>query len=202
MLKVFNTLTRQKEIFKSINPNVVNMYVCGPTVYNYIHIGNARSAIAFDTIRRYLEYKGYKVNYVSNFTDVDDKLIKAANEQHTTVPELADRYIAAFKEDTAAINTRLTLTSIFERVNLSIMVSYQINMSMSLKLAQVSIRMRQNLKKKRIQLTLRYGNLPSQTKSLGNHLGEQAGQVGTLSAQSCRLNTWALQSIFMVADKT
>ncbi|QEA31998.1 cysteine--tRNA ligase [Secundilactobacillus malefermentans] len=104
MLKVFNTLTRQKEIFKSINPNVVNMYVCGPTVYNYIHIGNARSAIAFDTIRRYLEYKGYKVNYVSNFTDVDDKLIKAANEQHTTVPELADRYIAAFKEDTAAIN--------------------------------------------------------------------------------------------------
>ncbi|GAK48147.1 cysteinyl-tRNA synthetase [Secundilactobacillus oryzae JCM 18671] len=104
MLKVFNTLTRQKEVFKSINPNVVNMYVCGPTVYNYIHIGNARSAIAFDTIRRYFEYKGYKVNYVSNFTDVDDKLIKAAKELNITVPEVADRFIEAFKEDTSAIN--------------------------------------------------------------------------------------------------
>ena len=80
------------------------MYVCGPTVYNYIHIGNARSAIAFDTVRRYLEFKGYKVNYVSNFTDVDDKMIKAAHEQGITVPQLADKYIQAFMEDTKAIN--------------------------------------------------------------------------------------------------
>ncbi len=80
------------------------MYVCGPTVYNYIHIGNARSAIAFDTVRRYLEFKGYKVNYVSNFTDVDDKMIKAAAEQGITVPQLAENYINAFMEDTAAIN--------------------------------------------------------------------------------------------------
>lgn len=80
------------------------MYVCGPTVYNYIHIGNARSAIAFDTVRRYLEFKGYKVNYVSNFTDVDDKMIKAAHEQGITVPQLADKYIKAFMEDTKAIN--------------------------------------------------------------------------------------------------
>ena len=104
MLTIYNTLTRKQEEFKPQTPGVVNMYVCGPTVYNYIHIGNARSAIAFDTVRRYLEFKGYKVNYVSNFTDVDDKMIKAANEQGITVPQLADKYIQAFMEDTKAIN--------------------------------------------------------------------------------------------------
>lgn len=104
MLTIYNTLTRKKEEFKPLHPGVVNMYVCGPTVYNYIHIGNARSAIAFDTVRRYLEFKGYKVNYVSNFTDVDDKMIKAAAEQGITVPQLADKYIKAFMEDTTAIN--------------------------------------------------------------------------------------------------
>ncbi|KIO97176.1 cysteine--tRNA ligase [Levilactobacillus brevis] len=104
MLKVFNTMTRQKETFEPITPGVVNMYVCGPTVYNYIHIGNARSAIAFDTIRRYFEYRGYQVKYVSNFTDVDDKMINEANKEGITVSELGDRFIAAFKEDTAALN--------------------------------------------------------------------------------------------------
>ncbi|WP_436635514.1 cysteine--tRNA ligase, partial [Latilactobacillus sakei] len=104
MLTVYNTLTRQKETFKPLEEGRVKMYVCGPTVYNYIHIGNARSAIAFDTIRRYLEYRGYQVDYVSNFTDVDDKMIKAANAENITVPELADRYITAFKEDTKALN--------------------------------------------------------------------------------------------------
>ena len=104
MLTIYNTLTRKQEEFKTQTPGVVNMYVCGPTVYNYIHIGNARSAIAFDTVRRYLEFKGYKVNYVSNFTDVDDKMIKAAHKQGITVPQLADKYIQAFMEDTKAIN--------------------------------------------------------------------------------------------------
>ena len=89
-MKVFNTLSLTKEEFIPMHENEINMYVCGPTVYNYIHIGNARSAIAFDTIRRYFEYKGYKVNYVSNFTDIDDKMITTAREQGTTVPELAD----------------------------------------------------------------------------------------------------------------
>ena len=101
MLKIYNTLTRQKEEFKPLHPGVVNMYVCGPTVYNYIHIGIARSASAYDTVRRYLEFKGYQGNYVSNFTDVDDKMIKAALEQGITVPQLADKFIQAFMADTA-----------------------------------------------------------------------------------------------------
>ena len=82
------------------------MYVCGPTVYNYIHIGNARSAVAFDTIRRYFEFRGFQVDYVSNFTDVDDKIIRASKEQHLTPQQLADKYIAAFYQDTDALNIK------------------------------------------------------------------------------------------------
>ena len=82
------------------------MYVCGPTVYNYIHIGNARSAVAFDTIRRYFEYCGYTVNYISNFTDVDDKIIKAANEAGISTKELSDKFIAAFMEDTRQLGIK------------------------------------------------------------------------------------------------
>ncbi|MCW6681831.1 cysteine--tRNA ligase [Aerococcaceae bacterium NML160702] len=105
-IQLYNTLTRRKELFTPIKPNEVSFYVCGPTVYYYIHIGNARSAVAFDTIRRYLEYRGYQVNYVSNFTDVDDKLIRAAKEEGISPAALADKYIAAFKEDTSAINIK------------------------------------------------------------------------------------------------
>lgn len=104
MIQVYNTLTRKKEVFKPLVAGKVNMYVCGPTVYNYIHIGNARSAIAFDTIRRYFEFRGFKVTYVSNFTDVDDKMIKQAQRDGITVPELADKFIAAFEQDTTALN--------------------------------------------------------------------------------------------------
>ena len=103
-MKIYNTLTNTKEEFKPIVPGQVTMYVCGPTVYNYIHIGNARSVIAFDTIRRYLEFRGYKVNYVSNFTDVDDKMIAEAQAEHLTVPDLAARYIKAYLADIAALN--------------------------------------------------------------------------------------------------
>ncbi|MEW4585918.1 cysteine--tRNA ligase [Lactobacillus crispatus] len=103
-VRVYNTLTRKKEEFKSLVPGHISMYVCGPTVYNYIHIGNARSAIAFDTIRRYFEYKGYDVKYVSNFTDVDDKMINEARAEKTTVPKLAENFINAFLADTTALN--------------------------------------------------------------------------------------------------
>nr|WP_269779976.1 cysteine--tRNA ligase [Lactobacillus acidophilus] len=97
-------MTRKKEEFKPLVPGQISMYVCGPTVYNYIHIGNARSSIAFDTIRRYFEYKGYQVKYVSNFTDVDDKMINEARAEKITVPELAEKFINAFLEDTTALN--------------------------------------------------------------------------------------------------
>ncbi|MGG6336991.1 cysteine--tRNA ligase [Lactobacillus acidophilus] len=103
-MRIYNTLTRKKEEFKPLVPGQISMYVCGPTVYNYIHIGNARSSIAFDTIRRYFEYKGYQVKYVSNFTDVDDKMINEARAEKITVPELAEKFINAFLEDTTALN--------------------------------------------------------------------------------------------------
>ncbi|WP_419185108.1 cysteine--tRNA ligase [Lactobacillus crispatus] len=103
-MRVYNTLTRKKGEFKPLVPGHISMYVCGPTVYNYIHIGNARSAIAFDTIRRYFEYKGYDVKYVSNFTDVDDKMINEARAEKTTVPKLAENFINAFLADTTALN--------------------------------------------------------------------------------------------------
>ena len=100
-MKIFNTLTRQKEEFVPLEEGKVKMYVCGPTVYNLIHIGNARPMIIFDTVRRYLEYKGYEVNYVSNFTDVDDKIIKKAIEEGVSAEEVSTRYIAECKKDMA-----------------------------------------------------------------------------------------------------
>ncbi len=105
-MKLYNTLTRSKEEFVPIHEGKVNMYVCGPTVYNYIHIGNARPMIIFDTVRRYLEYKGYEVNYVSNFTDVDDKIIKKANEEGVSSEEISQRYIAECKRDMEGLNVR------------------------------------------------------------------------------------------------
>ena len=105
-MKTYNTLTRQKEEFVPVHPGKVGMYVCGPTVYNYIHIGNARPMIIFDTVRRYFEYKGYEVNYVSNFTDVDDKIIKKANEEGVTATEIAERYIKECKQDMEALNIK------------------------------------------------------------------------------------------------
>lgn len=103
-MKVFNTLTRQKEEFTPIEEGKVRMYVCGPTVYNLIHIGNARPMIIFDTFRRYLEYKGYEVNYVSNFTDVDDKIIKKAQEEGVDASEISSRYIIECKKDMEGLN--------------------------------------------------------------------------------------------------
>ncbi|WP_027726410.1 cysteine--tRNA ligase [Tuberibacillus calidus] len=105
-LKVFNTLSREKEVFVPVEEGKVKMYVCGPTVYNYIHIGNARPAVVFDTVRRYLEYIGYDVTYVSNFTDVDDRLINASKERGEDVLTIAERFIKAYKEDVSALGVR------------------------------------------------------------------------------------------------
>lgn len=109
-MKIYNTLSKRKEEFVPIEPGKVRMYVCGPTVYNYIHIGNARPMIVFDTVRRYFEYKGYEVNYVSNFTDVDDKIIKKANEEGVDAETISTRYIAECKKDMADMNVKPATT--------------------------------------------------------------------------------------------
>lgn len=105
-MKIYNTLTQRKEEFVPIEEGKVRMYVCGPTVYNYIHIGNARPVIFFDTVRRYFEYRGYQVIYVSNFTDVDDKIINKAKEEGVDASEISERYIREFRTDTKALNVR------------------------------------------------------------------------------------------------
>jgi cysteinyl-tRNA synthetase len=106
-IQLYNTLSRKKELFKPIEEGKVKMYVCGPTVYNYIHIGNARPAIVFDTVRRYFEYRGYDVQFISNFTDVDDKLIRAASELGEDVPTIAERFIEAYHEDVSALGCKM-----------------------------------------------------------------------------------------------
>ena len=111
MIRIYNTLTRKKEDFVPLEEGKVRMYVCGPTVYNFIHIGNARPMIVFDTVRRYLEAKGYDVNFVSNFTDVDDKIIKKANEEGVSAEEISQRYIAECKKDMADMNVKPATTA-------------------------------------------------------------------------------------------
>ena len=103
-MRIFNTLTRSKEEFVPLNPGKVKMYVCGPTVYNFFHVGNARTFIIFDTVRRYFEYRGYEVEFIQNFTDIDDKMIKKANEDNTTVKEVGDKYIAEYYQDADGLN--------------------------------------------------------------------------------------------------
>ena len=109
-MKLYNTLTKKKEKFVPLEEKKVRMYVCGPTVYNFIHIGNARPMIVFDTVRRYFEYKGYEVNFVSNFTDVDDKIIKKAIEEHVSAEEISQRYIAECKKDMEGMNVKPATT--------------------------------------------------------------------------------------------
>lgn len=105
-MKIYNTYSRQLEDFQPIEPGKVKMYVCGPTVYNYIHVGNARSVVAFDLVRKYLEFRGFEVQYISNFTDVDDKIINGAKGANMTTTDFSERYIAAFYEDTDALNVK------------------------------------------------------------------------------------------------
>ena len=110
MIRIYNTLSKKKEDFVPLEEGKVRMYVCGPTVYNFIHIGNARPMIVFDTVRRYLEHKGYEVNFVSNFTDVDDKIIKKAIEEGVPAEEISQRYIAECKKDMEGMNIKPATT--------------------------------------------------------------------------------------------
>jgi len=103
-MKIYNTMTREKEEFIPLKPGEVSMYVCGPTVYNFFHIGNARTFLVFDTVRRYFEYRGYKVNFVQNFTDIDDKMINKANDEEITVKQLGDRFIKEYYQDADGLN--------------------------------------------------------------------------------------------------
>ncbi len=105
-MKIYNTLTRKKEEFVPIDKNEIKIYVCGPTVYNYFHIGNARPFVVFDTLRKYLEYRGYRVNFVQNFTDVDDKIINKAREEGVSAGEVSEKYIAEYYKDAAALNVK------------------------------------------------------------------------------------------------
>ncbi len=105
-MRIYNTLTRKKEEFKPVEEGKARIYVCGPTVYNYFHIGNARPFVVFDTLRKYLEYRGYKVKFVQNFTDVDDKIINKAREEGVTAPEISEKYIAEYFKDAAALNVK------------------------------------------------------------------------------------------------
>lgn len=106
-MKIFNTLTRQKEEFVPIAPGEAKIYACGPTVYNFIHIGNARPMCVFDILRRYLEYRGMKVTFVQNFTDIDDKIIRKANEEKTDYLTVAERYIQEYETDARGLNLSL-----------------------------------------------------------------------------------------------
>ena len=109
-MKIYNTLTRSEEELVPVTEGKVGIYACGPTVYNFIHIGNARPLCVFDVLRRYLEWRGLEVNFVQNFTDIDDKLIKKANEEGITVPEVAERYIKEFWTDAEGLNIRRATT--------------------------------------------------------------------------------------------
>ncbi|MEE0515136.1 MAG: class I tRNA ligase family protein, partial [Emergencia sp.] len=105
-MKIYNTLTRKKEEFVPIKEGEVSIYVCGPTVYNFFHIGNARPFVVFDTLRKYMEYRGFKVKFVQNFTDVDDKIINRAREEGITAPEVSEKYIGEYYKDAGALNVR------------------------------------------------------------------------------------------------
>ena len=105
-MKVFNTMSREKEEFVPLDPNEVKIYACGPTVYNYIHIGNARPLCVFDVLRRYMEYRGYNVKFVQNFTDIDDKIINRANEEGTDYKTISEKYIEEFWTDAKGLNVK------------------------------------------------------------------------------------------------
>ena len=230
-MKIYNTLTRQKEEFVPVHPGKVGMYVCGPTVYNYIHIGNARPMIIFDTVRRYFEYKGYEVNYVSNFTDVDDKIIKKANEEGVTATEIAERYIKECKQDMEALNIKPATHQPRATEEIGGMIkmiqtlikkghAYEVDGTVyfktrsfkdygklskknidDLEAGHREIKVTEK-KERKILLILYYGNQRKKEKSHGILHGEKEDQDGILSVLRCLRNISEIQLIFMQVEKT
>ena len=173
-MKIYNTLTKKKEEFVPLEEGKVKMYVCGPTVYNFIHIGNARPMIVFDTVRRYMEYKGYDVNYVSNFTDVDDKIIAKAIEEGVSAEEISKRYIAECKKDMADMNVKNT-----ENCLIKIWKIYSL----------VFVPFRYPVKIRKKTLLISYCGNRKKTENHSGYLhGEKADRDGTLSALLCPRN--------------
>ena len=202
-MKLYNTLTRKKEEFVPLEEGKVKMYVCGPTVYDYIHIGNARPYVIFDTIRRYMEYKGYEVKYVQNFTDVDDKIINKAIKEGVESTVISERYIAEAKKDAeglnvepATYNPKVTeeMPEIIEMIKTLIEKghAYEVNGSLSLTMANfpakilMTLKLVQELKltqQRKAQWTLYFGSLKSRANQHGSLLGAKVDRVGILNVQ-------------------
>ena len=223
-MKIYNTLTKRKEDFVPLEEGKVKMYVCGPTVYNFIHIGNARPMIVFDTVRRYMEYKGYEVNYVSNFTDVDDKIIAKAIEEGVPAEEISERYIKECKKDMADMNVKPATTHPLATQEIDGMIdmiqtlidkgfAYAVNGTVYFRVKNFSEYGKLSHKnlddlqsgfrsiqvsgedRRKIPLTLFSGSRKKKGSLTGYHPGVREGRAGTLSALSCLKNIWARRLI-------
>ena len=208
-MKIYNTMTRQKEELVPLEPGVVKIYACGPTVYNYIHIGNARPICVFDVLRRYFEYRGMKVTYVQNFTDIDDKIIRKANEEGSDYLTVSQRYIDEYKTDAKGLNVRPAtvhplatenIGEIIEMVSNLIEKGYAYatengdvyfrpavsrNMGSSpISLWTICRRARGSawMKSRKMQWILLCGRRRNRANRAGSLLGETAGRAGTSSA--------------------
>ena len=192
-MKLYNTLTKQKEEFVPLHEGKVSMYVCGPTVYNFIHIGNARPMIVFDTVRRYMEYKGYEVNYVSNFTDVDDKIIKKAMEEGRTAEEVSQQYIEECKKDMHDMNVKPATThplATQEIQGMLDMISTLIEKGYAYAAADGTVRW-----------ILCSGNRKKTVNRTGSLRGARVVRAGILSVLSCQKNIWVMRLTFMQAAR-
>ena len=192
-IKVYNTLTKKKEVFKPLTPGEAKIYVCGVTPYNHPHIGNARPAVTWDIIRRYLEYIGYKVTFVQNFTDVDDKIINKANAEGTDWKTISDRYIDAYFQVMDALHVRRA--DVYPRVSehmkdiIKIMI-FPHSKTMANCLVEKSkicwlVLALKSMMKRKIQAILLCGKLLSQVNLPGIVLGEKVAQAGILNALPC-----------------
>ena len=208
-MKIYNTLSKRKEEFVPLEEGKVKMYVCGPTVYNFIHIGNARPMIAFDTVRRYFEYKGFEVNFVSNFTDVDDKIIKKAIEEGVSADEISKRYIAECKKDMEAMNVKPAtknplateeICGMVEMISTLIEKGYAYEKNGTVYYRTRKFEGYGKLSHK-IRLILCFGNRKRRENLPGNLRGVRAVRDGILNARRCLKNTSENKLIFMPAER-